>query len=120
MIRIFNAKTAIVACLAVTTITLSSFSHTSAPALLGSNQATNLQLADATLSLNGAKAAAYLTPVPTIYVVPLPYTRLITATRYITQTDLLTATANATIITQPGGGILKPAQQVQSKLNSLD
>jgi hypothetical protein len=119
MIRIFNAKTAIVACLAVTTITLSSFSHTSAPALLGSNQATNLQLADAQ-NVSGAKAAAYLTPVPTIYVVPLPYTRLITATRYITQTDLLTATANATIITQPGGGILKPAQQVQNKLNSLD
>jgi hypothetical protein len=120
MIRIFNAKTAIVACLAVTTITLSSFSHTS-PALLGSNQAANMQLADGTQKAVDAKAAVYLTPVPTVYVVPLPYTRIITATRYITQTDLLTVTATATIIpSQTGQGVLSPTQQIQNKLNNLD
>jgi len=115
MKSIFNAKTAIVACLAVTVISLSSFTKSSHSDLLGSSQQASVQLAQGPQSAAAGLPTTYI--VPTVYVIP--YTRLITATRYITQTDLQIATSTI-IPSQPGAGVLSPAQQQQRKLSSLD
>ncbi|KAA2243007.1 hypothetical protein F0L74_10830 [Chitinophaga agrisoli] len=115
MKRIFNAKTAIAACLVVTIVTLSSFTRNGNPALLGSSQSASLQLADGPQSAAAGLPTTYI--VPTVYVVP--YTRLITVTRYITQTDLEVATSTIIPI-QPGQGVLSPAQKLQRKMSSLD
>jgi hypothetical protein len=113
MNSIFNAKTAIAACLVVTAITLSSFTHTGNPALLGSSQTAHIQLAEGPQTAGISLPTTYITP--TLYVVP--YTRFIGITRYITQTDLTSATI---IPNLPGQGMLSPRQQLQSKMSNLD
>ncbi len=119
MSSIFNAKTAIAACLAVTVITLSSFTGSKDHALLGSNQSASVQLAGTAQTAGGALPTTYL--VPTVFIVPIPYTRLITGTRFITQTDTQTYTATATIIPEiPVQGMLSYDQKLQSKLGNLD
>jgi hypothetical protein len=119
MSSIFNAKTAIAACLAVTVVTLSSFTRSSNPALLGSSQSANIRLSEAPQTADPGAPTTYI--VPTVYVVPAPYTRLITATRFITLTDTETYTATATIIPEiPIQGMLSYNQKMHSKLSNLD
>ncbi|MCW3467586.1 hypothetical protein [Chitinophaga nivalis] len=119
MKSIFNAKTAIVACLAVTVITLSSFTHSKNSALLGKGKVVDNNLPAVIAS--GSDQTTFITPYPTTLIIrPTLYIIRITALR----TAILDY-PTADIITQPGGpiarpGILNEQQLLDSKMRSLD
>lgn len=114
MKSIFNAKTAIVTCLAVTGITLSSFTHTSDPKLLGSNNAVNIQAANNSQLAKAAPVTVVATPIPTTFtrtVIPRPITTLPPRTLIVTTSDI------PPIITNPIG---YKNDQVALKMSRLD
>ncbi|WP_143307828.1 hypothetical protein [Chitinophaga vietnamensis] len=114
---IFNAKTAALACLAVTVVTLSSFTHASSTGALGKGKLISNQVASAIVP--GQESASYLTPIPTTYVItPTLYIVRITALR----TAILDYPTADIVKSGPvaGPGLLNEAEMVKSKMSRLD
>ncbi|PSL47551.1 hypothetical protein CLV51_102408 [Chitinophaga niastensis] len=118
MKSIFNAKTAIVVCLAVTVVTLSSFTHSSKTGLLGKGKVIHANMLQA--AIPGTDAANALTPYPTTLIVrPTIYIIRFTALRTAIL-DYPTADIIYTPVPISGPGLLDAQQQIDSKMSRLD
>jgi hypothetical protein len=117
MKSIFNAKTAIVVCLAVTVVTLSSFTHSSKSVLLGKGKVIHANMLQATMP--GTEAATYLSPT-TLVVRPTPTLLIIRITAL--RTAILDIPPITDIVTGPvyGPGLLDDQQDIAHKMSKLD